>query len=508
MALIKRNYIDEETLITAQNLNDIQDAVMALEDGLFTVDDDKSGSVITITDAAKRGFRSFNIYGRTKQNGTPTPEAPVDLVSAGNAGSINVSVAGKNLFQIVAKTVTLKGCTVTVNLDGSLTLSGTCTENTSMRLGTFSQVGTFILSGGTTSGQINQSYIVSVHDTDGNVYWSGRDSTFTNTVKDRPFDLVILAGTYNGVTIRPMIRHVNVNDDTYEPYKAQTLTIATPNGLPGIPVSSGGNYTDKNGQQWICDEIDFARGVYVQRVYKLALNTMEQWRKTDSNAIFQVTTLLPYNSKWIEGLCTHFRVMKWYNTSFNPYIRLVESGKQVYFEGDVEEHTTVEDWTSFLAEEAANGTPVELLYVLDSPIETPLSEEERKAYAALYTYKDVATISNDAGAHMDLEYVMDTKKYIDGILKVEEAPRYADVILPAAKWTGTGSLYSQVVSLPGVTANSQVNLTPTVQQMTVFYEKDITFITENDGGVVTVYVIGQKPQNDYTIPAKIVEVRV
>lgn len=37
--------------------------------------------------------------------------------------------------------------------------------------------------------------------------------------------------------------------------KTQTLILSTPNGLPGIPVTSGGNYTDQNGQQWICDEI-------------------------------------------------------------------------------------------------------------------------------------------------------------------------------------------------------------------------------------------------------------
>ena len=41
-----------------------------------------------------------------------------------------------------------------------------------------------------------------------------------------------------------------------------------------------------------------------------------------------------------------------------------------------------------------------------------------------------------------------------------------------------------------------------------FYEKDITFVTENEGGVVTVYVIGQKPTNDYTIQVTITEVDV
>lgn len=46
----------------------------------------------------------------------------------------------------------------------------------------------------------------------------------------------------------------------YEPYKEQTLTLQTPNGLPGLKVEENGNYTDKNGQQWITDEIDLARG--------------------------------------------------------------------------------------------------------------------------------------------------------------------------------------------------------------------------------------------------------
>lgn len=40
---------------------------------------------------------------------------------------------------------------------------------------------------------------------------------------------------------------------------SQTLTINTPNGLCGIPVDTGGNYTDSTGQQWVCDEVDFKR---------------------------------------------------------------------------------------------------------------------------------------------------------------------------------------------------------------------------------------------------------
>lgn len=51
--------------------------------------------------------------------------------------------------------------------------------------------------------------------------------------------------------------------------QSQQLAISTPNGLPGIPVDSGGNFTDETGQQWVCDEVDFERGVYVQRIQKI-----------------------------------------------------------------------------------------------------------------------------------------------------------------------------------------------------------------------------------------------
>lgn len=56
---------------------------------------------------------------------------------------------------------------------------------------------------------------------------------------------------------------------------SQQLIIPTPNGLPGISVDSGGNYTDADGQQWVCDEVDFGREVYVQRVQKIASCTDE-----------------------------------------------------------------------------------------------------------------------------------------------------------------------------------------------------------------------------------------
>ena len=80
------------------------------------------------------------------------------------------------------------------------------------------------------------------------------------------------------------------------------------------------------------------------------------------------------------------------------------------------------------------------------------------------------------------------------------------VDLLASAWVGENNLYSQVVSIDGVTKNSQVDITPSVEQLAIFYEKDLSFVTENDDGVVTVYAIGQKPTNDYFVQVTITEV--
>jgi hypothetical protein len=59
-----------------------------------------------------------------------------------------------------------------------------------------------------------------------------------------------------------------------------------------------------------------------------------------------------------------------------------------------------------------------------------------------------------------------------------------------------------------ITANSKVDLQPTPEMLAIFHAKDATFVAENEDGVVTVYCIGQKPTNTYTIPVTITEVTI
>lgn len=97
---------------------------------------------------------------------------------------------------------------------------------------------------------------------------------------------------------------------------------------------------------------------------------------------------------------------------------------------------------------------------------------------------------------------------LDTLKRTAKVAKIGYVTLLANAWVGGNNLYSQVVSIDGVTENSQVDITPDIEQLAVFYEKDITFVTENEDGVVTVYAIGQKPTNNYTIQVTITEVSV
>lgn len=94
------------------------------------------------------------------------------------------------------------------------------------------------------------------------------------------------------------------------------------------------------------------------------------------------------------------------------------------------------------------------------------------------------------------------------VLANKPVAKVKTVTLRAANWVGTASPYSQVVTIEGTTEHSKVDLTPTVEQMATFHQKDIAFVTENEDGVITVYVIGDKPTNDYTMPVTITEVLV
>ena len=242
-----------------------------------------TGTSLVVTPKEDDILKSFSIYGKTTQDGTPTPDSPVDLVSVGDSGSI------------------------TVNVD------------------------------------------------------------------------------------------------------EQSMTIATPNGLHGIPVSSGGNYTDANGQQWICDEIDLARGVYVQRCGEIEVDGTSITVGQHGNSQCYCTQFAP-NIVMLSGddpkmvLSNKYEGSGWTNHNNKAYCignSIVLTDKRF-----TDKDTTV----AILQKEKPK-----VVYVLADTIEMPLSAEELSAFAEMHISEPNATMSNDANANMNLEYFKPFEVFNEGL---------------------------------------------------------------------------------------------
>lgn len=125
-------------------------------------------------------------------------------------------------------------------------------------------------------------------------------------------------------------------------------------------------------------------------------------------------------------------------------------------------------------------------------------------------FPSMTVFTDTANTFVSCDYNRDSnkmaKKLYDFIMQKLVNTKISSVTLRADSWIGDASPYSQVVDIPNITENSRVDLTPSAEQLAVFHNKDVAFVTENEDGVVTVYVIGQKPQNDYTIQISITEV--
>ena len=385
--------------------------------------------IISSTDSTKTILTGVRLYGKTVQTGTPTPEAPIPLANVGAGGSITVKVQGKNLMPsfVGGSGGVASGATVTRNADGTVTLDGTATASGYIYLTTYSSsydkgirlpAGTYRVTNGHTGtfDGVSQNITYRV-----GVYRDGKTIGGTNTF---PGNLTIADGdllecyirtkegeTYNNLTFKPMICAAGAFTDDYEPYKdGGSMTALAPNGLPGLPVTSGGNYIDSTGRQWVCDEIDYTRKVYVKRVH---------------HAIYD-GAIAPYSSAVRDNT---IRI-----TLYNNYPRLSDNHVNAVGNMTVQAAVYYDDRVGHSVSNSATSTgwhlslpkaivgslrawlannPAEIMYVMATPIETPLAPEELTGSTSLTAQYPNTTAFNDAGAGMKMEYIADTKIYID-----------------------------------------------------------------------------------------------
>lgn len=348
---------------------------------------------------------------------SPSPEYPQEIVSVGESGNITVDVTGRNLF------------------DGKFE-SGNIRQDNGENQDYVDRIRTI----GFIPVIENTSYLIKpTENTSFAVRWYDIDKKFikseaTNTITKSPDNakymrFILLTSKLD----TKCAVYAGSKSFPYEPYREpQTLTLQTPNGLPGVPVNKDGNYTDKNGQQWICDEIDLGRGKYMQRTDEkdvseaipLLWSGAGKWGNNDGYktlAFYAYINGSNSNKNWDAvknyGICNYAIIT---SNVFNNSVIGFSLGDYIAFRvprsllPDWDENNpSNEPWANWLKARKEAGNPVIVRYALANPIERDLTPEEIAAYKTLHTNYPSTVISNDAGAHMEVSYVADTKNYID-----------------------------------------------------------------------------------------------
>jgi hypothetical protein len=352
-----------------------------------------SGNAIALKDSANDKLKGLKLYGKTTQNGTPTPDAPVPLVSVGDSGSFEVGVyGGKNFvdtngYKLSNYYVDAGGKEWVYNY-GQTLLFVPIVPNT-----TYTYTGGASGYGGCCFADSNKQPIGISACT-----YANKNTPQTFTTPNNAHYFVI--GSY--VASNQYQLELGTQATPYEPCNKQSLTM--PYNPLRIPVLVDYNYIDENRKKYICDEIDLNKGVFKSRIIKTLLNGSETYTLNSKGVIQGV--LSGAKGNWVNylALSTHFTYNSTIvNTNEKAGYFAIDGNGGIYLTTDF---TTVAEFKTWL-----QSNNVTVYAVRATPIETPLTETELNAYRQLHTNKPNTTILSEADT--EVSYVADTKLYID-----------------------------------------------------------------------------------------------
>lgn len=328
---------------------------------------------------------------------SPNPEYPQGIVSVENP---SITIHSKNLipfpYPMFANSNTDE-LEVMVKDDGGVLINGTPTQDSFINLCKY-DFGSSHISPSTASG-----FVINKYNSDIWVAYDGKNKiTF----------ILVKSGTVcNNEVVYPQLEVGTVATKYEKGSKRQSFGIDRT--LRGIPVTSGGNYTDSDGQQWICDEVDLERGVLVKRCDHCVFDGSddEVWDYEVTKELFKLSHL-NLNKEWNVVTNTGRSLMLHYGYDASIWNETVtEYGYCINFDSLFIRHKNIMSLDSFKEHIAAS--PIELTCVMSEPIEITLTAEEITAFKALRTNYPNTTILNDAGAWMSVKYNADTKSYVD-----------------------------------------------------------------------------------------------
>lgn len=350
------------------------DAISAVKARQNVLTGCETGNPLSVDDAFAAPLCGLTVYGRSTQSGTPTPDAPVPIVSAGDGGSLTVKVTGKNRMPPNLKTGNVVECFVKKNTPIALVFKGDL---------------------------VSQGGNILFFDENNNQNWFGIDKGKAEHHIQYPVDLTKFQYLLSDMASENVCLTWNASSPDYEPYREQLLTLPTPTGLPGIPVTSGGNYADSTGQQWACDEVDLERGVKVQRVNAVDLSTCTVTGTTEFAVTKRLSIRLPIRGRDYKTEALYNKLQ--FLVSFSddtPHFYVDTSNAQVFI--------------PIGAKNPEEGEYI-LFYVLATPIETPLTPDELATYSALTAYGPDTVVQASDGAGIKLDYQRDVNLVVKNL---------------------------------------------------------------------------------------------
>lgn len=379
------------------------DAISAVKARQNVLTGCETGNPLSVDDAFAAPLCGLTVYGRSTQSGTPTPDAPVPIVSAGDGGSLTVKVTGKNRMPPNLKTGNVVECFVKKNTPIALVFKGDL---------------------------VSQGGNILFFDENNNQNWFGIDKGKAEHHITYPVDVTKFQYLLANMASENVCLTWNASSPDYEPYREQLLTLPTPTGLPGIPVTSGGNYTDSTGQQWVCDEVDLERGVRVQRIASFVINAENADNFFVTNAFTEITVAtnarLPTPQKTNRddrknGRCIFCEALPWKIDAWAIPVNAI---------GFVEDNSvdlTIENSYLGLSEASTNAerktalvkyftdNPCHVVYRIATPIENPLTPAEIAAYKAFVTYGPDTVVQAGDGAGVKLDYQRDVNLVVKNL---------------------------------------------------------------------------------------------
>ena len=374
------------------------DAISAVKTRQNVLVGTETGNPLSVDDAFAAPLCGLTVYGRSTQDGTPTPDAPVPIVSAGDGGSLTVKVTGKNRMPPNLKVHGIVECFVKKNTPITLVFK---------------------------SGTISQGGNILFFDENNNQCWFSIDKGKAEHHIQYPVDVTKFQYLLANMASENVCLTWNASSPDYEPYREQLLTLPTPTGLPGIPVTSGGNYTDSTGQQWVCDEVDLERGIKTQRVGEATINAKTPIVSLSAYAASVVDKVQPFrvgNPRVPEKskiLCEVLPFIVSSSVTNAPYECIGLTSVFVDFSISNERLGTTAATTAAESIKALRNWlethSLSFSYALTTPIETPLTPAEIAAYKALTAYGPDTVVQAGDGAGVKLDYQRDVNIVIKRI---------------------------------------------------------------------------------------------